>query len=436
MIRQFKLSKSLTPVDHLLRLLLEVVMLVMLGAAGLSAATLCVAPGGKGGCYESIGAAVGAASANDTINVGQGMYHEYVVIDRPLSVIGANAQNTVVDATGLPNAFNIDGHNNPGLSHVVLSGFTARNANFQGILVTDSSFVSVSNNIVTGNDHSLQPFNPGGPICPGLPSYFEAGEGFDCGEGIHLSGVHHSTVANNLVQNNAGGILVSDDTAPSHDNLISGNTVQNNPYDCGITIASHHFAFALDPTWGVFHNTISGNVSSGNGLATGEGAGVGLFAGPPGAQTFGNIVINNILTGNGLPGVTMHSHTAIQNLNDNLIVGNQISGNGPDGDPGTTVPTGIVVFSDDLGGAPPITGTLISQNVIKGEGIDIAIKTPGSVEVHFNNLFGGIGIDNLGGGAVNATQNWWKCSGGPGANGCGTTVGGNVLVAPWLTEPF
>jgi parallel beta-helix repeat protein len=362
------------------------------------------------------------------------------VIPQSLSLIGAGAPNTIIDATGLPNGIHIDGFDNPGLSHVTVTGFTVRNANFQGILVTDASFVNIADNRVTGNDTHLQPFNVP-PTCPGLESFlggiFVAGEGFDCGEGIHLSGVVHSTVANNLVQHNAGGILLSDDTGANHDNLLSGNIVQNNPYDCGITIASHHFNPAtLDPNFGVYHNTISGNTSSANGLASGEGAGVGLFAGPPGAQTYGNVVINNILTGNGLPGVTMHSHLFNQNLNDNLIVGNQISSNGPDPDPGTVVPAGIDVFSDDTGGAAPITGTVISQNVIKHEGIDIAVKTPGSVDAHFNSLFGDLGVSNLGSGSVDATENWWKCSGGSGASGCSGVSGPNILTTPWLTKPF
>jgi hypothetical protein len=118
-----------------------------------------------------------------------------------------------------------------------------------------------------------------------------------------------------------------------------------------------------------------------------------------------------------------------------LIAGNTISGNGPDSDPGTTVPTGIDVFSDSTGGAAPITGVVITGNTIKGEGIDIAIKTPGEVDVHLNSLFDNIGIDNLGTGSVNATMNWWKCSGGPTANGCSTFAGSGVQFAPWLTNP-
>ena len=407
----------------------------ILGVSG-SAATLCVNPSGTGGCSATIGVAVTAAAPNNTVTVAKGTYHEDVVITKPLSLLGAGSQNTVIDATGLSNGVNIDGHNHPGLSHVSVSGFTVQNANFEGILLTDSSFITIDNNHVTGNNKSLS-FPGGVPTCPGLPSYFVTFQGLDCGEGIHLSGVDHSTVANNLVENNAGGILVSDDTGSSHDNLISANTVQNNPFDCGITIASHLIMFGPQrPLRGIYHNTIVGNISSANGLTTGEGAGIGLFAAAPGAQNWGNVVVGNTATGNALPGVAMHSHSPLQNLNDNLIAGNQISGNGPDGDPGTTVPTGIDVFADEAAGAAPITGTVITQNIFKGEGIDLAVATSGGITVRFNSFFDYVGIVNLGTGAVDATLNWWKCSGGPSANGCSTVAGLGVRTTPWLTNPF
>ena len=356
--------------------------LTLLGISA-SGATLCVNPGGTGGCSATISAAVAAAAPNDTIRVARGVYHEDVVIDQALSLIGAGVEDTVIDATGLPNGINIDGHNHPALAHVSVTGFTVKDANFEGILLTDSSAITVANNHVTGSDKSLS-LSGGAPTCPGLPAYFAAFQGMDCGEGIHLSGVSHSTIANNLVDQNAGGILVSDDTGSSHDNLISGNTVRDNPFDCGITIASHIVIFGpQQPLRGIYHNTILGNTSSANGLSTGEGAGVGLFTAAPGAQNWGNVVANNTITGNALPGVAMHSHSPLQNLNDNLIVGNQISGNGPDSDPGVTEPTGIDVFADEAHGAAPITGTVITQNIIRGEGVDIAIATSGGVTARF-----------------------------------------------------
>jgi hypothetical protein len=140
-------------------------------------------------------------------------------------------------------------------------------------------------------------------------------------------------VGNNTSKHNSGGILLSDDTGATYQNLIIGNLVQENPFDCGITIASHPPATITKSKspLGVFHNTIANNDSSRNGFQVpGAGAGVGIFDSIPGTQAYGNVVINNELKDNGLPGVALHSHTPNQNLNHNVITGNRISGNGAD----------------------------------------------------------------------------------------------------------
>lgn len=412
---------------------LTMALLVAVSMAA-SAATKCVNPGGTGGCYSSINAAVAAAAPNDTVKVEKGTYHEDVVISKPLSLLGEGASLSVINAIGKSNGIDIDGHHNPGLSHVIVMGFTVANANFQGILITDASDITVANNHVTGNDRSLDLGPP--PTCPGLPSYFQQGEGFDCGEGIHLSGVTHSTIASNLVDHNAGGILLSDDTSPTHDNLLSGNVVTRNPFDCGITLASH-VPVPPAPANGVFRNTIAGNSSSYNGLSTGEGAGVGIFAAPPGARNFANVVIGNDLFGNGLPGVAMHSHSPGQNLNDNVIAANRISRNGGDGDVADPAPgsMGISIVNDP--GAPPITGTVISQNIIKDEDIDIAVATDGDVQLHLNSLLGRpTGVQNFRSGSIDARENWWGCAKGPASGGCSHVEGPNIAFTPWLTRPF
>ena len=138
------------------------------------AATLCVNPGGTTGCFSTIKAAVKAASPNDTIEVAPGTYKEDVVIGKSLSLIGANRTTTIIDATGLSNGIYIDGLDNAGLSNVVVRGFRVENANFEGILVTNASAVTIWNNHVLNNDKSLEPSIP---ACPGIPS-FETGGGF------------------------------------------------------------------------------------------------------------------------------------------------------------------------------------------------------------------------------------------------------------------
>ena len=406
------------------------------------AATLCVNPGGTNGCFSTIKAAVSAASANDTINVAPGTYKEDVVIGKSLSLVGASRNNTIIDATGLSNGVYVDGRDHAGLSNVVVKGFTAENANFEGILVTNASDVTVWDNHVLNNDKSLEPSIP---ACPGIPS-FETGEAFDCGEGIHLIGVGHSTVANNIVENNSGGILLSDDTGQTHNNLVTGNLVRNNPFDCGIVLASHAPGpGSKAPHLGIVHNTIADNTSTHNGFQVpGAGAGVGIFADGTGkGLVSGNVVIDNELTNNGIPGVAFHSHVGptfgapADDLSDNVITGNHISGNGPDlFDTATPGPTGININSG--GGGTPITGTVISQNVIDHEAFEVVLNTPAQVDIHLNNFLDDTtGVDNLGAGTSNATENWWACPAGPaGAEECATVGGPGVLFTPWLGTPF
>jgi Right handed beta helix region len=409
------------------------VTVVVALCAAAPAATRCVNPGGTGGCYSTISAAVAAAHPNDTIQVSSGTYAEDVIIDKSLSLVGKSRATTFIDATGLANGIYVDGLDHPGISHVLVSGFTVKNADFEGVLATNADSVTVFQMTVTNNDLSLSATTG---TCPGLPVW-ETAEGFDCGEGVHLSGVTHSIISRNHVFKNSGGILLSDDTGATHHNTVSYNSVHDNPTDCGITLASHPPAALTGSSapLGVHHNTISNNNSYNNGLGlAGAGAGVGLFTSVPGAKTYSNVVIGNSLTGNGLPGVSMHSHTPGQNLNDNSIIGNYIAGNHADTDDSFTPgPTGINVF-----GVSPVSGTVITQNTIKNESIDVVANTPAVVTVHLNNLVGAgmIGVDNLGSGKVDATENWWGCSAGPTKKNCSSAVGPNVVFTPWLTTPF
>ncbi|HEX8711947.1 MAG TPA: right-handed parallel beta-helix repeat-containing protein [Terracidiphilus sp.] len=426
-----------------LRIAARLVVFGCCGALTANAATLCVNPAGTSGCKTTITAAVNAASAGDTILIAPGTYKEDVHIKQSVSLIGSRW--TVIDASGLPNGIFIDGMASApaaGVSHVVVSGITVRNANFEGILVANGSDISLTGNRVLDNDKAL---DPSAGTCNNIDTSFETNEGGDCGEGVHLMGVNHSTILRNEVAHNAGGILVTDETGPNDHNLISENFVHDNVYDCGITLASHGRAHFLPAgiAFGVWYNTISRNVSERNGIVT-PGAGVGIFAPGPGNTDTGNVVIENIIRDNGATGVAMHNHAAPGapapptappvNLNDNVITGNHFSGNGPD-NPGapTPGPTAINIFSKG-----PITGTVISQNTFEKEAIDVGFSAPsGELTVHFNDFSAGTAIYNLNAATVDATENWWGCPQGPGGAGhCATVTGSGVTTTPWLTSPF
>ena len=130
---------------------------LILAACALSqialGATLCVNKNGTKGCSSTIGAAVASASAGDVIQVSKGTYHEDVVIRKSISLIGANSSNTIIDATGMSNGVYVDGLDNAavgvvGISDVLVSGFTIQNANYEGILVTNATRITINGNQV------------------------------------------------------------------------------------------------------------------------------------------------------------------------------------------------------------------------------------------------------------------------------------------------
>ena len=179
-------------------------------------------------------------------------------------------------------------------------------------------------------------------------------------------------------------MLLTDEFGPTHGNLVEGNTITGNPFDCGITVPGHN-PFALDANGkrqpavaGVYDNVIRENRVTNNGLQ-GEGAGV-LFANAgPGTASYNNLVEDNYIAGNQLSGVTMHAHTLpaglFEDLSGNRIVGNVIGRNNvgspiAPGDPldSPVAPaqdfqtTGILVFS----GTVPVQVT-ITDNRIFGD---------------------------------------------------------------------
>jgi hypothetical protein len=293
----------------------------------------------------------------------------------------------------------------------------------------------------------------GCPNQPGSGSY-EMDETGDCGGAIHLVGTAHGLISRNFVSGNADGILISDETAESHDNVVINNVFKDNPLECGIVLASHPNSGNSTPPFaehfGVNHNTIAENISVGNGVTIG-GAGAGMFADGSGkGHAHGNVIIGNTLIGNGLGGVDIHTHVgpafgrAADDMDNNQIIGNVIAKNLADqADTATPGSVGININSGD--GGSPIRGTVISRNIIRDEAVDIAINTPAVVDVHLNDLEGGrLGIADVCAldkasictGSINATENYWGCASGPGVSGCSSTSAPAINFTPWLKHPL
>jgi nitrous oxidase accessory protein NosD len=349
----------------------------------------------RSAAFATIQSAVDAAPAGGTVIVCAGTYHEQVVISEPITLTG---QRAVIDETGVTPTFQVT---LPGLgtqtiyagvvivsSRVTLSGFTIRDAQGEGILAAGLGavirHVTISHNAVVNND-------TGSTVPPSSPYFQCAAEGTvpgDCGEGVHFAGnIADSTIRDNLVARNSGGVLMSDDVGPNHNNVVEDNVVTGNASDCGITVPGHN-PNALNAEGvpqpqaaGVYDNVIRNNVVTGNGT-TGDGAGVLFANASAGTASYNNLVEDNYIAGNGLSGVTMHAHIVgpgqFEDLSGNVIVGNVFGKNNLLGDPLDGPPgpsdmrtTAVLVYS----GGTKVT-VKIARNYIFNNSIGIWLSSP------------------------------------------------------------
>jgi len=367
------------------------IVLTCAGALALTTAPAIAAQNSKrlvstsghdtGDCTESpcltIGYAVAQSKDDDTISVARGTYTESATITKELSLVGHNA---TIDATGQLNGVVISGADASG---TLVSGFKIVNANLEGLFANKTSRLTITDNTLEHNDA----FGPFHPLCSANPD--------DCGEALHLQSVTRSEISENVVQDNIGGILLTDEDGPTAYNTIRENRVLDNSKDCGITLASHWFQFGSPVTpdvSGVYKNVVRNNVSNRNGAA-----GIGVFAGPPGAAAWGNVLDGNTAKNNGLPGIAIHSHTAFQNVNDNEVTDNVLVSNGVDDDlasldPLADAPTGISIFADVLTVSPPVLPAtaiqreVVAENHIRNEHFGIFTLGANVLRLHSNSF--------------------------------------------------
>lgn len=157
-----------TPTRSSRMLLLAALLLgvVPLAPAGVAAAPVpCVAPGGAGGCFASIQAAVDAATTASVIDVAAGTYVENVVITAPpvLTIRGAGAGLTIVDGADAGSALSVRSR------RLTLSGVTLRNGTALrggGIELASRTWLELSDREIVDNEATFR----GGGIYAGVRS--------------------------------------------------------------------------------------------------------------------------------------------------------------------------------------------------------------------------------------------------------------------------
>lgn len=144
--------------------------------------------------YPTIQGAINAAIPGDTIYVHNGTYHENVVVNKTVSLIGENKSNTIIDGGGMGIVVNVTSNN------VVITKFTVRNSGHyfpnSGICVFHSNRTNITGNTMKSS-------------CYGILLYYS----------------NNNTVTGNTMINNSGhGIVLH----VSDDNTISANNLTNN----------------------------------------------------------------------------------------------------------------------------------------------------------------------------------------------------------------
>ena len=198
------------------------------------AATLCVNPGGTGGCFASVQAAVDAAASGDTITVAAGTYAEHVLIERKrLDVVGDDPMTTLIDGGGTGRPMTVRG---PG-TRLTLSRLGIQNAGPGSITPN----MAVSNSKVTISECRLTGSN---------------GTGLSDQEDISIH-IHRArlTVIETTIEGNAsaGVFLFSQSSVRLIRSTISGNG------DSGISVTGKGTRVRVEDS------TISGNATTADG---------------------------------------------------------------------------------------------------------------------------------------------------------------------------
>jgi len=210
--------------------LLAVGLSCTLLATAAEAATLCVNPGGTGGCFATIQQAVDAAGRNDVIQIGAGLYAENVVVPAAvkLTLTGAGPAATLVDGSASGPVITVTGGLN---TNVTMAGIGIQNGT-RGIEVGERVRLTLADCAITGNvgggGVALEPrtnVTVTGCTVSGNSNTSSGGGGFsfpDFANPMSRLTIVASTISGNSATQ-GGGILSYGDVRIT-DSTISGNT--------------------------------------------------------------------------------------------------------------------------------------------------------------------------------------------------------------------
>jgi len=412
--------------------------------------------------FATIQDGIDAVAAGGTVHVAAGTYTEQLMINKSLTLIGAGAATTTIQAPvpleGVTAADkNIITIKGAGVN-IEFTGFTVRgpsNDIFSGVLVRDGANANIHDNeIKDTRDDPLSGAQRGWGIVVG-------------GDGRYgiLSSTGTATIQNNVITGfQKGGIIVagaSSATIGGSGNTITGTPTDAIAQDC-IHIGNDAYDEAGNPIGNGAFATIVGNQVSGCHYLGADNCGWGGAAIFLSGAADSTLIKGNTITGNTWGVFADYSSGNLVTIENNIIANN----------PGVGIQIwsgwNVRIIGND------ITNTGLNDNpnncwptTSGGLGIQTT-WWPGGNEAHFNNIAGSArkGVENWGDsfdwgaspvpGPFDAENNWWGADSGPedltginevppcnpdfaddlNADGAGDKVDDNVDYCPWLGEQY
>jgi parallel beta-helix repeat protein len=200
--------------------------------------------------FTRIQSAIDAAAEGDTIYVSAGVYHEHLVVNKSISLLGENRSTTVIDGQGGGTVVLAIA------DYVDISDFTVRSGD-SGVYVLDAANCTVSGNFVHDNRYGIRISRSRN--CTAHGNYVFSNSGY----GINVNASRNALVNENGASGNyfdGIGLFASNDTVV-RENTVSDTTLfgividansinnviyRNNIFNNGIQVASSNPANSWD----------------------------------------------------------------------------------------------------------------------------------------------------------------------------------------------
>jgi parallel beta-helix repeat protein len=308
--------------------------------------------------FCSIGKGASVAVAGDTLRVLAGSYAETVSVPKSGSVdlpITYSAEPGVT-ITGNGSASGGDAFQISSKSYVIIDGFNIINTADNGIYISGSNHITISNNHVSFS---------GKPISGSTR------------QGIYLTGTTDSTISGNTTDHN------------TQDGIRLSNGAINN-------MVTHNISFANAEQWqrnaagihvngsGSYNNTLIHNITYAN-----EDTGLQFYD-----NAHNNSLIGNLTYGNGDHGIDI-SNAPYNTAIGNTVQGNHTSGINYEGNSGTSGSSGAIIMNNVSvdNGIAPLTGRKsnirVDASSIPGTSMDynlVYYTSTGSVQIEWNGV--------------------------------------------------